>query len=266
MSLPSGLRRGPTWWFGLLGGLALLVAVVPASQVRATTPNLSGFWVVAGSPGGYTLRESKDSSVLDAGWAGVPPHQALQGHFQGTLDTAGDAYVGTFNVTEGAVAVSGNATFALESHFFANFPSIDVTLTPTSVSPGGFGGTSTFTLDIFAATPQILVPDGVTDEVTCPSTKPCDGVVNMGVSSGGALSVRRPATARASAAAKNAILGKTSFKIAPDHSRRITVSLNKQGRALLHKRGSLKVQLVIHMNASSGLPTVTKAGVVTIQK
>jgi hypothetical protein len=267
MRLASGLRRGWALQLGLVAVLVVLMAVGIAAPVRATTPNLSGCWVNSanGSPPCFSLAESRDGSVLHVFWAGVPPHQSLQGKFQGTLNTSGEEYDGTFTVTEGTVTVSGNGTFVLQSSFFASFPTIDVTLTPTSVSPGGYGGTSTFTLELFAATPQVLVPNGVTEEVTCPAQQPCTGYVDVGEPSGGAMGVFEPAIAQA-VPARFTTLGSKSFSIQPGKHRKITVFLNKQGRKLLKKRGSLKVQLVIHMNRSSGPPTVTKTGVVTITK
>jgi hypothetical protein len=267
MSLASGLRRWALQ-LGLIAGLVLLVAAVDVSPVHATTPNLSGFWVnSANTQSGYTLRESTDSSVLNAAWAGLPPHQTLQGHFKGTLDLAGDAYSGTFNVTEQGspgsppVSVSGSGTFALRSSFFASFPLIDVTLNPANGQP------STFRLEIFSALP-LLRPDGVTEEVTCPSQQPCTGAVDFGELTGGAMSPFRPdaGSIARQAAAKNVNLGKTRFKLKPGKARQISVSLNKKGRKLLKKSGSLQVQVVIHMNKASGLPSLTSAGVVTFSK
>ena len=68
------------------------------------------------------------------------------------------------------------------------------------------------------------------------------------------------------AATKKPSFGRTDFKLKPGKSRRISVSLNKRGRRLLNKRGSLRMPVLIHMNKSSGLPTLTKAGVVTFKK
>ena len=160
---------------GLIAGLVLLLLTVAPSPVHATPQNLSGFWVnSANTRSGYTLRMSTDGSVLNAEWAGLPPHQTLRGHFKGTLDVGGDTYSGGFNVTEQGsagsppVSVSGSGTFALRSSLFASFPKIDVTLTPDN------GQTSEFTLEIFSALP-LLVPHGVTEVVTDPGTQPAKG-------------------------------------------------------------------------------------------
>lgn len=258
MRWTRGLHRGRAVHFGLAASLALLFTVVFAARVSAATPNLSGFWVnSADTRSGYTLRESTDGSVLNAEWAGLPPHQTLRGHFKGTLNTSGDVYDGTFNVTEGSVSVSGSGTFALRSSFFASFPTIEVTLTPDN------GQASTFTLKVFSALP-VMVPNGVTDEVTCPSDKPCSGYVDVGDPTGSQSRLNRDGAAQM-AKARPRVLGKTHFSLKAGKSRRITVSLNRKGRALLKKRGSLKVQVVIHMNRSSGLPTATKVGVVTLR-
>ena len=260
----DGAQRKP---LGLMVGLVLLlVAVVPA-PVHAAPQNLSGQWVNSANPrSSYVLRMSRDLSVLHADWAGLPPHQTLQGHFQGTRDVGGDTYSGTFNVTEqGAsgsppVSVTGSGTFALRSSFFASFPKIDVTL-----NPDNGGQQSEFTLEIFAVLPQILVPDGVTQEVTDPGTKPCEGSVDVGDPTGSNGRLNVGGIVR-SAAVKKRNLGSKSFKLKPGKSRRISVSLNKRGRALLKKRGSLRVPILIRMNKASGLPTLTRAGVVTFKK
>ena len=266
MGAASGPGRMWASRAGLVTGLVLLVAAVAVPPVRATTPNLSGFWVnSANTASGYTLRESTDGSVLNASWAGLPPHQTLQGHFKGTLDIAGDAYDGTFGVTEQGsagsppVSVSGSGTFALRSSFFASFPTIAVTLNADN------GTTSTFTLELFSALP-LVVPNGVTEQVTCPSQQPCEGAVNMGVYTGGAQTVRIGSGARPAAAKTFVIFGQTHFSLARGQHRKISVTLNKKGRKLLKKLGSLKVHVLIHVNASSGLPTTTQSGVVTIKK
>lgn len=267
MKLTSGLRRGQALRLALAAGLVLVVAATGASRAQATTSNLSGFWVVkTDTRGGYTLRESKDGSVLNADWGGLPPHQALQGHFKGALDVEGDAYLGTFTVTEGAVSTSGNGSFALNSSFFASFPTIDVTLTPTSVSGGGYGGTSTFTLELFAATPQYLAPDGVTEEITNPSQEPVSGVVTMGIPQGSAMSLGVGGVVRSATPKKKPTLGQTRFALPPGQSRKVSVSLNKRGRKLLKQRRSLSVQVVVRLKAASGTSTVIKAGVVTFKK
>ena len=244
---------------GLIAGLVLLVLAVAAPPVHAAPQNLSGFWVnSANTASGYTLRMSTDGSVLNASWAGLPPHQTLRGHFQGTLDAAGDAYNGRFNVTEQTVSVSGNGTFALRSSFFASFPKIDVTLNPDN------GQQSDFTLEIFSALP-LLVPHGVTEEVTDPGTKPANGFVDFGDPIGSQMRVDAGSIVRP-AATKKTNFGRTFFKLKPGTSRRISVSLNAKGRRLLKKRGSLRLPVLVHMNKSSGLPTRTKAGVVTFRK
>ena len=260
MSWASGLRRAPALQLGLMAGLVLLALALTARPAHAAPQNLSGFWVNAdNTASGYTLRNSTDGSVLTADWAGLPPHQTLKGHFQGELDVAADAYDGRFNVKEApAVSVSGNGTFQLRSSLFAGFPKIDVFLTPDN------GQQSEFTLEIFSALP-LLRPDGVTEEVTDPGTKPASGWVDFGdvTATNGRVdagSIVRPA------ATKKTTLGRTNFKLKPGKSRRISVSLNAKGRKLLKKRGSLRVLVRVHMNKSSGLPPLTKAGVVTFKR
>lgn len=265
MSLASRLQRGWALPLGLMAGLVLLLVTVAPSPVFAAPQNLSGFWVnSADTRSGYTLRMSTDGSVLNAEWAGLPPHQTLRGHFKGTLDVGGDTYSGGFNVTEQGsagsppVSVSGSGTFALRSSLFASFPKIDVTLTPDN------GQTSEFTLEIFSALP-LLVPHGVTEEVTDPGTQPANGYVDFGDPLGSQMRIGVGSIV-GPAATKKPSLGRTNFKLKPGTSRRISVALNKRGRRLLKKRGSLRLPVLIHMNKSSGLPTLTKAGVVTFKK
>ena len=262
MRFANGLRRrGWAVRLGLIACLAVLAEAGAVTPVHASTPNLSGFWVnSANTQSGYTLRESVDESVLVADWAGLPPHQTLKGHFSGTLVVEGNAYDGMFKVTEqGApgsppVSVSGHGTFALRSSFFSSLPNIDVTLdTPN--------GQETFTLENFSSLP-LIAPAGVTEEITNPSPQPAGGAVDVGdPTASNASAGARPAARR-----KFAILGETRFSIPAHQSRKISVSLNKRGRRLLKKRGSLRVHVVVRMNASAGLPAVTQAGVVTIRK
>ena len=88
----------------------------------------------------------------------------------------------------------------------------------------------------------------------------------MGYYTGGALTVRIGSGARLAAAKTFVIFGQTHFSLARGQHRKISVTLNKKGRKLLKKLGSLKVHVLIHVNASSGLPTTTQSGVVTIKK
>ena len=260
MGLASRSQRSGLLAFGLTGAIAALAAAVAVPPAGASTPNLTGQWVnSANTASSYLLRESTDESVINANWAGLPPHQTLQGSFKGTLDTSGDAYEGTFNVTEGSVSVSGSGTFALRSSFFASYPTIEVTL-----HPDNGGQTSDFTLELFSALPLVR-PDGVTDVITNPSSEPASGAVDVGESLASNGSVRTGSAARR-ARRKAVILGVTRFTIAPRQSSKVSVTLNRKGRSLLKKRGSLTVQVVVHMNSGSGLPAVTKAGTVTIRK
>jgi hypothetical protein len=57
-----------------------------------------------------------------------------------------------------------------------------------------------------------------------------------------------------------------SWSVKPGHTGKIRLSLNKKGRELLAKRGSLRVRILVILNKSSGLPHITNVGTVTFHK
>jgi hypothetical protein len=240
---------------GAISVVALFAATVLVSPARAVTaPDLYGLWVVTtDTASDYALRPSPDLRSLHVFWNGTQTHSALRGTFDGTVNATGNAYNGTFHVTEGSVAVDGTGVFALSKIKEFGLPLVHVHLVPNSG-----GGVSNFTLEVLFRQPHAVPGGSVTIDESCPGPSPCNGAA-AAEGSGSAIS---PDVARV---AKATILGSVKFKIKPGHSKKLTIHLNKAGRKLLSKRGALKLRIVITLTRGSGR-RVTNVGTVTVHR
>ena len=247
----SGVRKR----LGAISVVALFAATLLVSAARAvTTPDLYGLWVVTtDTASDYALRPSPDLRSLHVFWNGTQTHSALRGTFDGTLNATGDAYNGTFHVTEGSVVVDGTGVFALSKIKEFGLPLVHVHLVPNSG-----GGVSNFTLEVWFRQPHAVPGGSVTIEESCPGPSPCNGAA-AGESTGSAISPDIASVAKAT------ILGSVKFKIRAGHGKKLTIHLNKAGRGLLAKRGALKLQIVVTLKTASG-PRVTKVGTVTVHR
>ena len=104
--------------FGGLAPSVLSAAPAGASQVLDVT----GSWSPAGTGCPWVLQAGGTSlQKLHAAWTGacdtknVSGHSSLEGTFDGTLNSSGNAYTGTFAVHEGSVNVTGTGVFEIVS-------------------------------------------------------------------------------------------------------------------------------------------------------
>jgi hypothetical protein len=165
------------------------------------------------------------------------------------------------HVTEGSTVVDGTMTWQLNpfsEHF--NLPELDVSY------QGGNGTGGSFKLAILLL-PARVVPgskEALQIQFDCPSGgSGCagDAAADVGATAGSPF---RPAAL--AVAAKKTIVGSTHFSVASGRSAKIRVALNKTGRKLLAKRGSLKVFVRITLSKGTGLPHVITVGSVTFHK
>jgi hypothetical protein len=251
-----------------LAAALIISGIAAAPAVTAPfPPDISGEWMDVKLTGsfGWDLKVSPDRQTLTANWHGGPggPHATLVGDFTGTLNSAGNAYVGPMHVSEaGAPAVSGTMTFTMGPEQYLGYPILTVTYSQEN------GVTGTIKFEIWFLPPQPVKgpTPGATIDETCPGTSPCNGTVDVGVPTGSAMSYH-PGDVTAKRAVKKGKLGSVHFKIPPGQRKTITVSLNKRGRKLLAKRGTLTVAVTATLKGSHpGLPKFQNAGAVTLTK
>jgi hypothetical protein len=236
--------------------VAGFLAVAPAHAYRPYY--LGGTWVNSADPASsYQLVPSSDLKTMNMSWHGIGAHSSLVGTFTGALHGL-YRYQGTFQVTEGSVVVNGTGTVTVDSigKKTAGYPPLSVRLLPDS------GGETDITLEIWIANPEVI-PNApkVEFDFNCPGTEPCGGV-DQGVYTGGAMS---PDLGGA-AAGKQMIVAESHFMIQAGHTRKLVLSLNKLGRKLLAKHGSLRIRIRVTVNKSFGLPHATTVGTVTFHK
>lgn len=238
--------------------IALGSAVSPAAATSAG--NLSGTWLnSADFSSVFHLTESSDQHTLSATWSGSGAHASLTGSFAGTLNPDGDSYTGSMHVTEGSNSVSGTMTFQ-DATAGSRIPALAVAYTQDN------GVAGDFKLTAYALENVVAPPSGFKAiiEFFCPSRQPCNGEAQM-VPAGGASSLKIAQTG-ARSAGKKGILGSAHFSVPAGQAAKIKLALNRAARRLLAKRGKLGVVLQIKLKPSSGLPSVTNAGVVTFHK
>jgi hypothetical protein len=231
--------------------LAAALLVLPARAATATA-DVYGLWVnQADTASDYALRPTPDLQKLHVFWSGTLTHSGLRGSFDGTINAAGDAYKGTFHVTEGSVVVDGTGTFLLSKIKQGGLPLIRVHLVSST------GTVTDFTLEIWMQQPHAGPGGKVTFEEYCPGG--CNGqtAADYGGTAG---------SPDIAGAAKVTVVGSTKFKIKAGHATKIAIHLNKAGNKLLKKLGSFKVTIVVTLRKSGGLPKVTKLGTVTLHK
>jgi FecR-like protein len=120
---------------GLAVSACLLFALGSASGA-VQPPNLTGTWTPTGG-GAFALTASGPGlDQLHADWQGTGAHSQLHGSFDGTLNTAGDAYSGSLFITEGSTSTGGSMTFHIDSL---------TQLTVTYSQDNGIGGTIVMT-------------------------------------------------------------------------------------------------------------------------
>lgn len=252
---------------GLAATLALLTAVVVLPTARAATvPDLSGVWVnTIDESSKFALFSSADRTKLTATWHGSPgPHASLVGTFTGTLNPSGNQYLGHMQVSEGGnPGVGGTMSWILDqsqSHFEFGYPRIRVTYQQAN----GVSGSFTLVLWLLPARVAPSAKPAVEFEYGCPTMSPCVGVDQGQDASGGAASQGLGATP--ARARRPAIVGSAHFRVRAGRIARLGFALNKTGRRLLAKRGSLLVLVQIRMTNSSPLARVTNLGIVTFHK
>lgn len=267
MPLMCGLRSGWALRLGLIAGLVLLVAaVVGPSASAAAPPDLGGVWVnSADTASDYTIVVSSDHRSMKVSWRGIRTHSGLVGEFKGTLASTGDRYTGTFTVTEAGTTVIGTGTFAISSQRKGGYPLLNVKLTSSS------GAVTLFRLEIWLALPHAVnsATPGVAVPVDCAGSSACTGEATADAFGGTLQTVRlvagEPGMPEAYAA-RTARVGVTKFTIKAGHAATIVVKLNRAGRTLLKKLGSLRVKVTVTLTKSGGLPHKANAGTVTLHK
>jgi hypothetical protein len=230
--------------------LALTLLVTPARA--ATAPDLSGIWLNSGDTASdYKLVASPDRQTLEARWSGTGAHSELRGVFDGALNSAGTEYSGPFKVVEGSVTVNGTGTFAISSFKHDGYPFLDVKL------QGDNGTVTDIVLEIWMPQPRVVpgpLPAAAV-QVNCDSPGSCFGT--------GFIS---PLGSQLRPAARSPILGSAPFKIAAGKSKTLKIKLNKRGRAVLAKHGTLKVRIVVKFTKAKGLAHNVTLGTVTFHK
>jgi hypothetical protein len=212
----------------------------------------------------FRLQASADRRTLTANWRGPygSPHAGVVGSYTGTLNQSGTAYTGAMHVTEGPVSAGGTMTFTIGAPAKYGSPLLTVSYQQDN------GVSGHFRLEIWFLPPRIAPGGGpgASFEFHCPGQDSCDGEA-QGVPAGGAIRVDNGGTGRAARRpAKPVIVGSVRFSIKPGHARRISLLLNKNGRKLLAKRGSLRVRIKIILKNRSKLPRTITVGTVTFHK
>jgi hypothetical protein len=243
--------------------LALTLLTAPARA--ATPPDLSGIWLNSGDTASdYKLIASTDRQSLEVRWVGTGTHSDLRGVFNGTLNSAGTEYSGTFKVVEGSVTVNGTGTFAISSSQHDGFPFLDVTLQPDNGSAA-----TDLVLEIWLPQPRVdPSPKPAVDvQLNCTSPGSCVGTAFLGpLGSNLRIGTLAGASGARTAKGRGPIFGSAPFKIPAGKSKKLRVKLNKRGRALLAKRGSLKVQIAVTFTKAKGLAHNVTLGTVTLHK
>ena len=103
----------------------------PPDLTGTWTPTTGGAWVLTASGPGL--------NHLHAEWQGTGTHSHLHGTFDGTLNSAGNAYSGSFSVTEDTTHVSGAMTFTIGSsdHLAVTLPGSMIVMTRSGGAPSG---------------------------------------------------------------------------------------------------------------------------------
>jgi hypothetical protein len=235
---------------GLTIAVTAAVALLTLAPAQASRPYfLAGTWFNAANPAStYQLVPSSDLKTLNMTWHGIATHSGLFGVFTGALHGL-TSYQGTFRVTEGTTVVNGTGTVTadlLGTPKVPGYPPLSVRLIPDS------GAETDLTLEIYIANPEVIPnTPKVEFNFDCPGTQPCSGVT-QGDYTGGAASPL--------------IVARAHFKVKAGHSRKLVLSLNKTGRNLLAKRGSIRVRVRVILKGSSVLPHATTVGTVTFHK
>jgi hypothetical protein len=144
------------------------------------------------------------------------------------------------HVSVGSITANGTMSVTITSQKKLGFPVLAVNY----LQDNGVGGT--FTLEMWLAPPK-LAPGptpAAAFEFHCPGPRSCHA----------------QAEARAG---KTGTVGSVHFTVAPGHTRNIRLALDKTGRSLLAKRGSVAVALrLVVLGKSSALPALTELGTV----
>jgi hypothetical protein len=229
--------------------LVLAVGVAAAPGRAATTPDLSGEWInSAYELSAYQLHTSAGGKTLAATWGANigSVQEGLVGSFTGTLNQSGTAFVGPMHVDAGSIRVGGKMTVTISSQRSFGAPLLTVSYQQDNGVQGAF------TLEIWLV-PRNVSPSArvlTTFAFDCPGPQPCHG----------------KAEAQALGVGGSSNVGSVSFTIRPRGTRTITLALGTSGRALLAKRGSLRVRVrVVALNKSSNLPPLTNLGTVMIR-
>lgn len=225
--------------------LAVGVMVSPARAGAAL--DLSGEWLDSTyTLSAYRLHMSADRKTVSATWGADIGnlHEGLVGSFIGTLNQAGTAFAGLMHVRAGSLLIKGTMTVAVTSQQEFGYPLLAVSYEQDN------GVEGSFTLEIWVLPPKVSASSSraATFEFDCPAQKNCRG----------------GAEAQALGSPSGGNVGSVRFTVEPGHIRMIRLSLNKTGRSLLAKRGSLRVRvLVFAPKQSSTLPPLTNLGTVT---
>ena len=232
--------------------MLLALMLLTAAARAATPPDLSGIWLNSGDTASdYKLIASTDRQSLEVRWFGTGAHSELRGDLKGALNSAGTAYSGTFTVVEGSVTVNGTGTVTLSSFKHDGYPFLDVNLQSDN------GTTTDIVLEIWFPQPRVVpgpIP-AVGAQVNCDSPGACWGTAFLS-----------PLGSQLRPAARSPILGSASFKIPAGKSKSLKIKLNKRGRAVLAKHGSLKVQVGVKFTKAKGLAHNVTLGTVTFRK
>jgi hypothetical protein len=231
--------------------LAVALLALPARAVTAAA-DVYGLWVnQADTASDYALRPTPDLQKLHVFWSGTLTHSGLRGSFDGTINATGDAYNGTFHITEAGNVVDGTGTFLLSKIRQGGLPLIRVHLVSST------GTITNFTIEIWMQQPHPGPGGQVTLEEYCPGGCTGQSAADYGGSA---------ANPDIAGAAKVTVVGSTKFAIKPHHRQKITIHLNTAGKTLLRKLGSFKVTIVVKLKKSGGLPKTTELGTVKLHK
>jgi hypothetical protein len=260
-STSKASRLGPAVATGLAVLALGLLTSSPATAV--TAPFLGGTWVnQADTASSYRVSQNYFRDKLYIDWFGTQTHSGLRGSFTGTLDGFGKAYNGTFHVEEGSTVVDGTGRVVISAVDFHGVPLLRFKLEPNGGSP------TSLTLEILypdLKPPPVGPKAPVKVDVNCDGSSSCSG--DVAGDAGGNPDASDSGSAGASVTASHKVrVAYAAFKLGSGGSKVINLRLNKTGRNLLAKRGSLKVRIVITMNKSTGLPPRTVLGTVTFRK
>jgi hypothetical protein len=269
-----------------VGRAATIAAVLAISSwslssaaLGEAAPSLTGYWVNSqslSSPA-WSFNESPDGATLTADWRGGAFHETLVGHFDGMAKGVAHGYSGAYKIFEAGKEFPGTMLVIPESPGH-------ITITLKGVN----GSESKYVfvrlvgpIESNAPIERVAAPGSAVDAYQVRFVSNLNlgdsfvNVTNKGVEGEAAIEPEAAAHAQGVRALgpsatsdrhKQVILGSARFKAPAHHTVKLSLKLNTQARKLVLTKGSLRTRLQIRLNASSGLPRVTKVATLTFLK